>query len=152
MSKKRRGRLPYCWCCGAPRTSRKRSVCGTCRKLGPAELAYRQLQRDIDRTTNGDGFILRKQRRTFETYLTHPDPRVRAYAVEVRARDEALRKAWREEREAEDEAFERLDDPEGFVWAFCVDPDEPLEDPDDLPADLDDVLGAPAGLFEQDDG
>jgi hypothetical protein len=149
MSKERRQRLPYCWCCGGPRTH-KRKVCAACHKLGPVELACRQHERNIDRLTTWDGLIQRKQRRAFETYLIHPDPRVRAYAEQVRARDEARRREDRAAREADEASFEALHDPWRFFGdGLCVDPDERLEDDDEDVADLGDVLGAPAGVFEQ---
>jgi hypothetical protein len=80
------------------RKGRRRHLCRDCKKLGEAELAFRQAERDIDRTRGFSGAILRKRRPVFERFLTHADPRVRAYAQEVARQDEALREAWRLER------------------------------------------------------
>ena len=38
-----------------------------------------------------DGRIRRRQRKVFERFLNHPNPRVRAFAIEAKKRDEELR-------------------------------------------------------------
>lgn len=45
-----------------------------------------------------NGVIRRKQRKSFERYLTHADPRVRAHAAEVAAADSRAREECRRER------------------------------------------------------
>lgn len=64
-----------------------RHLCKECSKLGAEELAYRQEVRNIDRLLDWDGLIRRKTRKSFQRYLSHSNPRVRAYATEVAARD-----------------------------------------------------------------
>jgi hypothetical protein len=64
-----------------------RHLCRECAKLGADELAYRQEVRDIDRLLGWSGLIRRKTREVFQRYLSHPNPRVRAYAIEVAAHD-----------------------------------------------------------------
>ena len=87
----------YCWSCGRRRPnerfSRKsglRGVCRECYRLGPAELACRQVVRNIDRALRFGTTIPRRQHQFVESFLTHSDPRIRAYASEVviRAREE----------------------------------------------------------------
>jgi hypothetical protein len=77
-----------------------RHVCGDCAQLGPAELAYRQAVRNIDRLRNWDGVIPRKRRARFEQFLAHPNERVRSYAAEA-AGDARRREQYRQEREEE---------------------------------------------------
>jgi hypothetical protein len=84
----------YCWSCGRRRPnerfSRKsghRGVCRECYRLGPPELAYRQAVRNIDRVLRFGTTIPRRQRPFVESFLTHPDPRIRVYANEVVAHD-----------------------------------------------------------------
>lgn len=111
----RHSKLPgrFCWCCGRRRPnesfSRKRGVCRDCAKLGREEIAYRQHVRDIDRLLTWDGLVRRTQRRTFDRYLAHPDARVRAYAEQVKAQEEASRQEQRDfwaAVEAEEAAYE----------------------------------------------
>ena len=105
MSRNRR-RLPgrFCWCCGQRRAnegfSRKLHVCSRCKKLGKEEVAFRQHARNIDRLFSPSGLLKRTQRRTFEKYLAHADPRVRAHAEYMRAFDESIRRERREVWEA----------------------------------------------------
>jgi ribosome-binding protein aMBF1 (putative translation factor) len=102
----------FCWCCTRRRPNERfsgnRTVCRDCAKLGPAEIAYRQHVRNIDRLLTHDGLVRRTQRRTLDKYLAHPDARVRAYAERVRAHDESSRKEHRElwaDIEAQEEAM-----------------------------------------------
>ena len=46
-----------------------RHLCRDCSKLGPAELAYRQGVRAIDRLVGWGGTIPRRHRKTFESFL-----------------------------------------------------------------------------------
>jgi len=75
-----------------------RHLCKECAKLGKEELAYRQEVRNIDRLLDWDGFIRRRQRKSFERFLSHADARVREYAAEVAEHDARLREAHRQER------------------------------------------------------
>jgi len=97
----------YCWCCGATRPNEafsgrghSRHICKECSKLGGEELAYRQGVRDIDRLLDWDGLIRRKTRKLLERYLTHPNPRIRAYASKVAAHDAREREERSKERRA----------------------------------------------------
>jgi len=53
--------------------------------------------RDIDRLLDWNGVVRRKQRKSFERFLSHPDERVRRYAEEVAAEDARVREAFRRE-------------------------------------------------------
>jgi hypothetical protein len=103
---RKKGRGHFCWCCGSMRPNEAfsggghaRHLCKECAKLGAEELAYRQEVRNIDRLVDWDGLIRRKTRRPFQRYLTHPNPRVRAYAAEVAARDAREREERARERQ-----------------------------------------------------
>lgn len=105
MSKRGRYHGHFCWCCGRVRPNERFSgrghaqhLCRDCAKLGAGELAYRQAARDIDRLVTWNGLVRRKQQKTFEQFLSHPDERVRAYAAGVAAHDAELREAFRRER------------------------------------------------------
>jgi hypothetical protein len=122
----RRGRRGhYCWCCGAARSNEafsghghSRHVCKECSKLGSEELAYRQEVRNIERLLDWDGRVRRKTRKPFERYLSHANPRIRAYAVEVAARDARERENRAKQREAlelEEGLWEDEDPPEVFI-------------------------------------
>lgn len=87
---------------------RRQHVCKECKRLGEDELTFRQAQRDIDRTRGLSGAILRKHRSVFERFLADPHPRIREYAEAVKREDEALREAWRLEREYEEIGWEML--------------------------------------------
>lgn len=101
--KKPRGHL--CWCCGRVRANERfsgrghaRHLCKECSKLGKEEHAYRQAVRDIDGLLDWNGVVRRKQQKSFERFLLHPDERVRRYAEEVAAEDARAREAFRRER------------------------------------------------------
>jgi hypothetical protein len=145
--KKRRGH--YCWVCADvlpnERFSGKghrRHVCKGCSKLGSAELAYRQHERDIERCLGFDGLIRRKQRKTFERYLTHEDPRVRALAEQVQRDDQEIREMYRQEREDDEvelvrdivwtEFLEREAAAEAEAAYFASSDDDLFATPDDL--------------------
>jgi hypothetical protein len=77
-----------------------RHLCKQCSELGAEELAYRQEVRNIDRLLGWDGLIGRKTRNAFLRYLTHSNPRVRAYAAKLAARDASEREERARQREA----------------------------------------------------
>jgi len=123
----------YCWSCGARRPnerfSRKsglRGVCRACYRLGPEELAYRSAVRNIERAMRYGLTIPRRQREFVESFLTHPDPRVRAYATEVVAVDREQRAAFRRALREDEEALLEVGPPSD------VDPRDPI-DADDIP-------------------
>lgn len=102
MSKKKKYRGHYCWCCGCIRPNEKfsgnghrRHLCKDCKKLGKEEIAFRQHQRDIDRLLDWDGKIRRKTRHVFQSYLNHSDPRVQVYAEKVQAHSEHAYRRFR---------------------------------------------------------
>lgn len=112
--KRKKGQGYYCWCCERMRPNerfsrwgRMRHVCKVCQRLSSEELAFRQAQRDIDRTRGFSGGIRRKHRPTFERFLEHDNPRVRAYAEEVQQYDAALREMSRLERLYEEDEIDR---------------------------------------------
>lgn len=109
MSKRGKYRGHFCWCCGRIRPNERfsgrghaRHLCRDCAKLGTAEIAYRQTVRDIDRLVDWSGLVRRKQWKSFERFLAHPDERVRAYAADVAAHDAQIRETLRQERLAEE--------------------------------------------------
>ena len=55
--------------------------------LGKAELNYRQAVRNLERHVTWEGIIGRKRRKSFEKFLSHPDERIREYAVQLVAED-----------------------------------------------------------------
>lgn len=88
----------FCWCCGRSRPNEAfsgrghaRHLCKECAKLAPLELLYRQAIRDIDRLIDWDGLIRRKQRATFQRFMSHDDVRVQVYAAQLAAHDAQLR-------------------------------------------------------------
>jgi len=117
----KRKKLPghYCWVCGRRRPNERfsgsghsRHVCRECAKLGAEELAYRQHVRDLERCITYEGFIARKRRVTFERFLRHEDPRIRAMAEERERVDAENRELARAQREADELAA----DAAGFEW------------------------------------
>lgn len=93
---KSRGR--YCWSCDQRRANEKfsgkghaRCLCRDCQKLGPAELAYRQALRDLDRCVTLEGIVPRKRRKQFAEFLNHSAPRIRQLAREIHEDDQAAR-------------------------------------------------------------
>jgi hypothetical protein len=98
MAKKKKKRGHFCWCCERIRANERfsgrghaRHLCKDCSRLGQEELAYRQDLRDLEQLVTWEGFIRRKQRKAFERYLSHSDPRIRKYAEELQAEDREMR-------------------------------------------------------------
>ena len=56
--------------------------------------------------------IRRKQRRQFDRFLEHANPRVREYAEQVVEVDAEMRRELREAREAEEDFYEPEGDPQ----------------------------------------
>ncbi len=141
MSKKKKYRGHFCWCCGRIRPNEKfsgrghsRHICKECQKLGKEELAFRQCQRNIDRLLDWDGRIRRKSRHVFLRYLNHTDERVRVYAEKVNAYNEQLRqedrKMYLAQREDEERMLALFEESEGYQDLNDDDDDGPTEDPD----------------------
>jgi hypothetical protein len=98
MVKKRKRPGHYCWCCERMRPNEKfsgsghaRHLCRDCSKLGAAELQHRQDRRNLENLVTWEGIIGRKQRKTFNRFLEHPDQRIRRYAEELAVRDAEVR-------------------------------------------------------------
>jgi len=110
--KKKRKRAPpghYCWACGRRRPNEKfsgrghaRHLCRECAKLGAEELAYRQALLDLERCMTRDGIIPRKRRKSFELFLHHDDPRIRAVAEEMLEEDRTTRRFMQAEAELDE--------------------------------------------------
>jgi hypothetical protein len=88
----------FCWACCCRRPNEKfsgrgraRHLCRECSKLGADELAHRQALRNLDRCMSWEGIIPRKRRKSFEQFLDHKDPRIRARAEEMLEEDRAER-------------------------------------------------------------
>lgn len=88
----------YCWACDRRRPNEKfsgrghaRHVCKECAKLGSEELAFRQACRNLERCATWEGIIPRKRRKSFQAFLNHDDPRIRALAEQMQAEDRATR-------------------------------------------------------------
>src|SRR5215813_711423 len=115
-SNRKQKRGHFCWCCGRIRANERfsgrghaRHICKECSKLGNEELAYRQAVRDIDRLVDWNGVVRRKQRKSFEQFLCHPNERIRLYAKEVPAGGVQARESLWQERlawEAEELTFD----------------------------------------------
>lgn len=125
--KKRRGH--WCWSCDRVLPNERfsgaghaRHLCRDCSRLGAEELAYRQAERDLCRTTTWDGLIRRKERERVNRFLEHQDPRVRKLAADMLAADAEMREAERKEREAaeqaEGEAFLEKWGPDTPPWGY----------------------------------
>ena len=112
MSRKKRRRTQpghFCWACGRRRSNEKfsgrghaRHLCRDCSKLGADELAYRQALRDLERCMTWEGIIPRKRRKSFEQFLDHKDPQIRARAAEMLEEDRAERAYQRSMRELDE--------------------------------------------------
>jgi len=110
MSRKRKKRGHYCWCCQRRRPNEKFSgkghgkhLCRECAKLGKEELAYLSEERRLDRLMTFGNIIPRRHRKTFEQYLIHENERVRAYAHQLRELSEKAREELRQARIADNE-------------------------------------------------
>ena len=62
-----------------------RHLCRDCSKHSKEELELQSAVRNIDRMVLWPGRVRRKQRRAFERFLQHPNPRVREYAAWIQA-------------------------------------------------------------------
>jgi hypothetical protein len=103
-----------------------RGICRACCRLGPEELAHRSAVRNIERAMRYGLTIPRRQREFVERFLTHPDPRVRAYATEVVAVDREQRAAFRRVLREDEEALLEVGPPGD------IDPRDPI-DAEDIP-------------------
>ena len=121
MSRKKRKRYrgQWCWCCDRIRANERfsgkghaRHLCRDCARLGAEELAFRQAIRNLGRCVDWSGVILRKQRKQFQRFLQHQNPRVRAMAQEMLAEDAQVRAERREWFQRESELEEALYDRE----------------------------------------
>lgn len=99
--KGRRGH--WCWCCGRVRPNERfsgrshaRHLCRDCATLGTEELRFRQAARDLARCFTWEGYLRRRERKSFEAFLHHPDSRVREHAAALLASSERLKKEDRE--------------------------------------------------------
>jgi hypothetical protein len=100
----------YCWCCGRIRPNEQfsgkghaRHVCKACARLGADELVYRQALRNLERCMDINTIIPRTHRASFDRFLTHKDPRIRAAAREMQERDAQTRTEWSAVRRQEQE-------------------------------------------------
>lgn len=106
MGKRKKWRGRYCWVCEARRPSecfsrkgRARCICRRCQKLGPEELARRQVYAEMRRCVTSSGYIPLRRRADFERFLQHDDPHVRKQAEWLHQQDEQMRAVDREEEE-----------------------------------------------------
>jgi hypothetical protein len=116
-NRKKRYRGHYCWCCDRIRPNEKfsgkghaRHLCKDCARLGAEEVNYRQALRNLEHCMGQSTTIPRQHRESFNRFLTHQDPRIRAAAREMEALDAQTRAEWRElcrqEQELEDRMLE----------------------------------------------
>ena len=121
MSRKKRTRMQpghFCWVCGRRRSNERfsgrghaRHLCRDCSKLGADELAYRQALRNLERCMTWESLIPRKRRKSFEQFLDHKDPRIRARAAKMLEEDRAERAYQRSMRELDEaQSEEELSD------------------------------------------
>ena len=113
--RKNRYRGHYCWCCDRSRANEKfsgkghaRHLCKDCARLGAEEVNYRQALRNLERCLGMNTTISRKHRESFNRFLTHKDPRIRAAARDMEALDAQTRAEWRELRQQELELEDRM--------------------------------------------
>ena len=112
----------YCWACDRLRPNEKfsgrghaRHLCRDCAKLGAEELAYRQVLSNLERCVTWEGIIPRKRRKSFERFLEHENPRIRAHAEEFLRIDQAERAFLQRFREAD----EAMAEPDTYDREFC---------------------------------
>ncbi len=141
MTKKKRNRGHYCWCCGRVRPNEKfsgaghaRHLCKECSRLGREELEYRQNLVDLERLVTWEGIIGRKKRKSFLRFLDHPDPRIRKYAADLDAQDRRIRSLLRDEERA-----------------FCLDGPEAEDDIPFLESDIGKFPGVDSYDLPEDD-
>ncbi len=146
VSRQRKRRGHFCWCCGQIRANEQFSgrghahhLCKDCSKLGKEELAYRQAIRDIDRLVDRNGVVRRKQRKSFAQFLSHAEEKVRRYAQKVAAHDLQAREDFRQGRPAEEA--------EELAWEGgpVEDDAEFYDTSNDLPENLGDHSDRPHG-------
>lgn len=140
MSRKQRRKLRghYCWACERYRSNERfsgrghsRHVCRDCAHLGKDELEYRSAIRNLGRCVTLDGFIRRKQRKQFERFLEHSNPRVRAFARDIEQKDLQAREFQRSMWEADEAAAEAA-----MEWAEDWTEDEEFTVPEELPPEF----------------
>lgn len=92
--------------------------------MGSEELNFRQAARNIDRCLSFGGGIRRDQRRTFDGFLNHGNPRVKEYAQQLKLKIDLERKAWRGAIEADERTA--MEFPETIGGApYDFEPDQP---------------------------
>lgn len=141
--RKKRYRGHYCWCCDRIRPHEKfsgkghaRHLCKDCARLGAEEVNYRQALRNLERCMGLSTTIPRKHRESFNRFLTHQDPRIRAAAREMEALDAQTRAEWQELRRQEHELEDRMLE----AWE-CMEAVEPeIDDLTDNKDDDDDEI------------
>lgn len=141
--RKKRYRGQYCWCCERIRPhetfsgkGHARHLCKACARLGVEELAYRQALRNLERCIAMSFTIPRKYRESFNRFLRHQDPRIRAAACQMQELDAQTRAKWREMRRQEQELEDRMRE----AWD-CIEAVEPeLSDATDGEEVYDDEL------------
>lgn len=134
----------YCWACDCYRPNEKfsgrghgRHLCRDCARLGEAELTYLQALRNLERCVTWEGIIPRKRRKTFQHFLAHEDPRIRAAAEELARMDQRERALMRGLRETYDDCSE----PGDYaleMWGDLSDDDQQHADSVD-PVDMSDI-------------
>lgn len=65
---------------------------------------------DLGRYVTWEGIILKKRRKSFEQFLSHEHPQIRALAEELQEEDRTARRLMRAEAELE-ETYAELDEP-----------------------------------------
>ena len=76
-----------------------RHLCKECQRLPIAEREFRDAENNLERCMTWEGIIPKKRRRQFETFLLHPDARIRAIAAQMKREDETTRRHMRGEYE-----------------------------------------------------
>lgn len=74
-----------------------RHLCKECQRLPTAEREFRSAENNLERCMMWEGIIPKKRRRQFETFLLHPDARIRAIAAQMKRADETTRRHQRGE-------------------------------------------------------
>lgn len=108
MSRKKGGR--FCWCCGSTRPNERfsgrnhaRHLCRDCARLPAEEREYRQGERDIERLLHDGIYVPRRRRAQFNSFLAHPNARVRDLARRILAEQQRYAEEMRQLRGQEEE-------------------------------------------------
>ena len=128
---KRKRRGHFCWSCQQVLPNEKfsgkghaRHLCKKCSRLGKEELEVRQALRNLERCLDDFGHIRRRHRKQFESFLVHPNARIRQATEEIQESIDRRHQEWVKAIEA-DRAW--IDSDDALAQELEDSGDEPLE-------------------------